>query len=202
MPARRKLSRGHHAALPYKNLPGFIEQLRQRHGVAARALEFLILTAARSGEVRRAEWYEISFEERRWTVPANRMKVGKPHRVPLCDRALDILREMADVHGKEGQVFPGAKKGKPMSDMTLAAVLKRMKFDSITVHGFRSAFRDWAEDVAGFPHGAIEAALAHVVANKTEAAYRRGDAYETRTKLMAAWEAYVGRDVEAAVART
>lgn len=209
LPARSKLSRGHHAALPYKDLPEFMGKLRQRQGVAARALEFLILTAARSGEVRGANWNEIDFEERRWTVPASRMKAGKQHRVPLCERALEILREMADAHGTDGLIFPGAKDDAPMSDMTLDAVLRRMKYKGavethnpvsgeektqtvgITVHGFRSAFRDWSEDVAGFPHGAIEAALAHTIANKTEAAYRRGDAYDVRIKLMSAWEAYV-----------
>lgn len=211
LPRRQKLSRGHHAALPYKDLPAFVAKLREREGLAARALEFLILTAARSGEVRGATWTEIDLEARMWIIPASRMKVGKQHRVPLCDRALAILQEVAQEHGQEGLVFPGAREDrsgpKPMSDMTLAAVLKRMGYKStsgsdnevdgpgrrtqgITVHGFRSAFRDWAEDVAGFPHGAIEAALAHTIPNKSEAAYCRGDAFETRARLMTEWQAY------------
>src|SRR5690606_700504 len=126
LPRQGKLTRGHHAALPYKELGSFMEQLRRQNGIAARALEFLVLTAARSGEVRGATWAEIDLEGRRWTVPAHRMKAKKEHRVPLSDRAVVILKQMEEEHGREGFVFPGAAKGSPMSDMTLAAVLKRM----------------------------------------------------------------------------
>lgn len=205
LPGRSKRSKGHHAALPYKELPSFMVELRQRSGIAARALEFLILTAARSGEVRGMIWDEIDMQEGRWTVPASRMKAGKEHRVPLTDRAIAILTEMVALRPAGATagalVFPGdPKAGRskpnecgqvPMSDMTLAAVLKRMKRTDITVHGFRSCFRDWAEDVARFPYGAIKAALAHTVADGTDAAYRRGDGYEIRAELMTVWERYL-----------
>lgn len=194
---------GHHAAMPWKDLPGFIPLLRQREGIAARALEFAILTAARSGEVRGATWSEIDFKARRWTVPDWRMKAKKEHRVPLTDRALAILRQMEalrPVSDEKGTalIFPGARDGRPMSDMTIAAVLRRMEIDDATPHGFRSAFRDWAEDYADAPFGAIKSALAHTVGDKVDAAYRRGDAYQRRVKLMEDWEAYLdGRGVPA-----
>lgn len=194
LPARSKRDKGHHAALPYKDLTAFIVALRERDGIAALALEFLILTAARSGEVRGMTWGELDLEDRRWTISGSRMKAGKEHRVPLTGRALEIIAQMAPLRpkGDDGSalVFPGAKDA-PMSDMTLAAVLKRMGRNDITVHGFRSCFRDWAEDVARFPHGAIKAALAHTVSDKTDAAYRRGDGYDIRTELMTAWEKYI-----------
>lgn len=223
LPSRSKRSKGHHAALPYKDLPAFVVDLRARTGIAARALEFLILAAARSGEVRGATWAEIDIGNRRWTVPGSRMKAGKEHRVPLTDRALEILAEMASLRpaGDKGSalVFPGDESSgrrKPgavgpvqMSDMTLAAVLKRMKrgesagkragaadddkseWPHFTVHGFRSCFRDWAEDVARYPYGAIKAALAHTISDGTDAAYRRGDGYEIRVELMGVWETYL-----------
>lgn len=196
LPKQPRGTRGHHAALPWKDLPQFIAALRTREGIAARALEFTILTAARSGEIRGAIWGEMDIEGRRWTVPATRMKAGKAHRVPLTGRALDILRDMAllrpkgDTQGR-ALVFPGARAGAPMSDMTLAAVLKRMGLEGVTVHGFRSAFRDWAEDCADAPYGTIKSALAHSVGDKVDAAYRRGDAYERRVKLMQDWEAHL-----------
>ena len=196
LPAQPKGARGHHAAMPWKDMPAFMVALRARQGVAARALEFAILTAARSGEVRGATWAEIDLDARRWTVPAARMKAEREHRVPLTDRAVAILSEMAALrprHDPEGEalVFPGAREGRPMSDMTLAAVLKRMKITDATPHGFRSAFRDWAEDCADAPYGTIRAALAHTVGDKVDAAYRRGDAYERRLKLMQDWEAFL-----------
>lgn len=195
LPARSKRDKGHHAALPYKDLPAFIVALRGREGIAARALEFLILTAARSGEVRGMAWSELDIEGRRWTVPGKRMKAGKEHRVPLTDRALEIVAAMAPLRPRDDNgsalVFPGTKDA-AMSDMTLSAVLKRMERSDITVHGFRSCFRDWAEDVARYPYGAIKAALAHTISDSTDAAYRRGDGYETRAELMAVWEAYLG----------
>jgi integrase len=198
LPSRRKLSRGHHSALPHAELPAFMAQLRQGSGIAARALEFLILTTARSGEVRGMTWAEIDLRGRQWIVPAARMKAGKEHRVPLTDRSIEILNAMAPLRQQNASdtdfVFPGAKDDKPMSDMTLTAVLKRMKRTDITVHGFRSAFRDWAEDVARYPYGAIKAALAHTINDNTDAAYRRGDAYDIRIELMSLWEAYLGSD--------
>ncbi|MER9168938.1 tyrosine-type recombinase/integrase [Mesorhizobium australicum] len=203
--ARSKRSQGHHAALPYEDLPKFITKLREAKGVAAKALEFAILTAARSGEVRGMTWAEVNLAARRWTVPGARMKAGNDHRVPLTDRALEILKEMAiRPAGDNGAalVFPGDPingRRKPgatgpvqMSDMTLSAVLKRMGRADITVHGFRSCFRDWAEDVARYPFGAIKAALAHTISDKVDAAYRRGDGYDIRTELMATWETYLG----------
>lgn len=198
LPTRAKLSRGHHAAMAHKDLPAFVAALRKREGIAARALEFLILTSARSGEVREMRWCEVGLDQRRWTVPAKRMKAGKEHRVPLGERAIEILREMLPLQPAENAsgafVFPGSKNDAPMSDMTLAAVLKRMGLDAITVHGFRSSFRDWAEDVARYPFGVIEAALAHTISNATVAAYRRGDAYDQRSELMEVWEAHLGRN--------
>jgi integrase len=211
LPARRMLSRGHHPALPYKAAQEFMAGLRAQEGVAARALEFLILTAARSGEVRGATWAEVDPDQRQWTVPASRMKAGRPHRVPLTDKALAILADMerhrAGPPNRNDFLFPGAKEGAPLSDMTLAAVIKRMharEVDAgraglldpvsgrvITVHGFRSMFRDWAEDEAGFPFGTIKAALAHSIADKVDAAYRRGDAFEMRLNLMTTWENFL-----------
>lgn len=202
--ARHKLSRGHHAALPHPALPGFMVALAERSSVAARALEFLILAAARSGEVRNMTWGELDPDRTRWTVPAVRMKARREHRVPLTDRARTILVEMERLRRNADDpselVFPGQGqhsdgKAKAMSDMTLAAVLRRMKMkepggDGITVHGFRSTFRDWAGDRTNFARDIVEQALAHRVGDATEQAYRRGDALERRAKLMIAWEAY------------
>ncbi len=196
LPKVSKRDRGHHAALPWKNLPDFITALRERDGIAALALEFAILTAARSGEVRGATWAEIDLDAARWTIPGRRMKAKRDHRVPLPPRALEILREMEPLRPAEDAdgaalVFPGVKARKPMSDMTLAAVLKRMGRTDITVHGFRSTFRDWAEDSADAAYGTIRSALAHTIGDKVDAAYRRGDAFERRRKLMADWAAYM-----------
>jgi integrase len=204
LPARSKRSKGHHAAMPYTDVPAFMVDLRARSGIAARALEFLILTAARSGEVRGMTWAEVDLDRTRWTVPAKRMKAGKEHRVPLCKRAVTILAEMVQLRPADGDgnalVFPGdetsgRRKEKPtgpvqMSDMTLAAVLKRMERTSVTVHGFRSTFQDWAEEEARFPASAVEAALAHVIGG-TRASYRRGDSYDMRAELMGVWETYL-----------
>lgn len=204
LPKQPKGKEEHHAAMPWKDIPDFITRLRERAGIAARALEFAILTAARSGEVRGATWAEIDLEARRWSVPEWRMKAKRAHRVPLTDRAIEILQEMAPlrpINDEKGAalVFPGARAGAQMSDMTLAAVLRRMDIDDATPHGFRSAFRDWAEDCADAPFGAIKSALAHTVGDKVDAAYRRGEAYERRVKLMRDWEAHLdGRGVPAA----
>ncbi len=194
LPALGKLQRGHHPAMHYDAVPAFLTQLRTRQAGAARALEFLVLTAARSGEVRLARWNEFDFQKMMWTIPATRMKANREHRVPLTARMVEILNEMAQLPEKTREenalVFPGQKSGKPMSDMTLAAVLKRMKIDNVTVHGFRSSFRDWAGELTDFPREIAEAALAHIVGDTTERAYRRGDALEKRRRMMEAWEAY------------
>ena len=152
-------------------------------------MEFTILTAARSGEVLGARWDEIDLRAKVWTVPAERMKAGKEHRVPLSDRAVAILNELQQARVSDF-VFPGFKRACPLSNMAFAAVLRRMKADNVTVHGFRSSFRDWAGDQTGFARDVVEAALAHAIENKTEAAYRRSDALEKRRRLMWAWAAY------------
>lgn len=186
LPARPRLSRGHHPAMPFAQVSGFIADLRQREGVAALALEFLILTAGRSGEVRGARWAEIDQTSKVWIIPALRMKAGHEHRVPLVPRANAILETMAKL-GTEGLVFPGLKRGEPLSDMTLLAVLKRMKLGHLTVHGFRSSFKDWCTETTGFPNELSEAALAHITGSAVERAYRRGDQLDRRRELMAAW---------------
>lgn len=191
LPKRQRLSRGHHSALPYDAIPDFMASLRERGAVAARALEFTILTAARSGEVLGAQWDEIDAGKKIWTIPAARMKAGRDHRVPLSPRALEILEEMAKL-GKEGHLFPGPKPKKPLSSMAMAMLIRRMKA-GITVHGFRSTFRDWASETTGFPHEVCEMALAHTIGNKAEAAYRRGDLFDKRRKLMEAWAGYCAR---------
>jgi integrase len=189
LPKRQQLTRGHHAAMDYADLPAFVENLRAREGNAARALEFAILTAARSGEVLGARWAEFDLNRGIWTVPAMRMKAGREHRVPLSRNALNLVKAMHD--NRDGDfVFAGQKRGNPLSVMALEMVLRRMKIENATVHGFRSAFRDWAAECTNFPNEVCEAALAHVIENKAEAAYRRGDLFEKRRKLMEAWSAY------------
>lgn len=190
LPKRQKLARGHHAALPWRDVPAFVERLRGREGIAALALEFLILTAARSGEVRGMTWDEVDLDAAHWTVPASRMKAGRIHRVPLTERAAVILDEVKPLAAGDGLVFPGLG-GRMMSDMTLAAVLKRMKADGVTVHGFRSSFRDWVFEATTFPSDLAEAALAHVHGTAVERAYRRGDALDRRRELMNAWATYI-----------
>ena len=189
LPRPSKLSRGHHAAMPYEEVAGFVAELRKRESPAALALEFCILTAARSGEVLGAKWSEIDLEKRVWTVPANRMKAGREHRVPLSGRTVSILKRLAELNTGEF-VFPGQKPKKPLSDMAMEMVLRRMKIEGATVHGFRSSFRDWAGNVTNFPREVTETALAHVIGDKAEQAYRRSDALEKRRKLMDAWATY------------
>ena len=188
LPKRQRLSRGHHKALTYEALPSFMAVLRGRDAVAARALEFLILNAARSGEVLGAQANEIDLEKRVWTIPPERMKAGREHRVPLSPRAIEIVKAMQEL-GRPPFLFPGPKPKAPLSSMAMAMLLRRMKSD-VTVHGFRSTFRDWASETTSFPHEVCEMALAHTIANKAEAAYRRGDLFEKRRKLMEAWAGY------------
>lgn len=184
----------HHAAYPYADLPGLWRRLEAVEGMGALALRFAILTAARSGEVRGATWAEIDFEAKVWTVPADRMKAGKEHRVPLSEAALTVLRKakVAALRPGEALVFPSTKAGKPLSDMTLAAVLKRLEVPA-TVHGFRSTFRDWAEEATNYPHEVKEAALAHAVKSKVERAYRRTDLFEKRRAMMETWAAFASQ---------
>jgi len=189
LPKRQRLTRRHHAAMPYAKLPTFMSDLQGRQGTAALALEFAILTAARSGEVLGARWDEFDVDEAVWTLPATRMKAGRGHRVPLSRRALRITKVMHEVRKGEF-VFPGQKAGRPLSVVALEMVLRRMKIEGVTVHGFRSAFRDWAAESTNFTNEVCEAALAHVIENKAEAAYRRGDLFDKRRKLMEAWAAY------------
>lgn len=191
LPKRRKLTRGHHAALPFADVPAFIGELRGRTGMAALALEFAILTAARSGEVRGATWGEIDLKAKLWTVPAERMKAGRVHRVPLCERAVVILEKLKTLSDGSGGslLFPTPKPDVGLSDAAFSALLKRMGKapGTLTPHGFRSSFRDWAGEVSSFPRDVAEMALAHAVGDMTEQAYRRGDALEKRRKLMDAW---------------
>ena len=189
LPARSKVRRVvHHPAMPYPALPAFMSRLRARDGVTPRALEFTILTASRTGEVLRARFDEIDEKARLWTVPAARMKAGKEHRVPLSYRAVAIVREMAAQRVGD-YVFPGAKRGKSLSDMALLMMLRDLA-PGITTHGFRSSFRDWAAEKTNTPSFVAEAALAHVVADKVEAAYRRSELLDRRRKLMEAWSGF------------
>ena len=184
----------HFPALPYDDIGIFLQELRQRNGYSALALEFLILTAARTSEIIGAKWAEIDLEKKVWTVPAGRMKVGKEHRVPLCIRAIEILSNITSNRNPEEHVFSGWKQNKGLSNNALLALLKKMGRSNITAHGFRSTFRDWAaEEAHTFANETIELALAHTIKNKAEAAYRRGDQLERRRELMAAWDDYTNQ---------
>lgn len=199
------------AAIPYATAPDFMRELRTRHGIAPRALEFLILTAARSGEVRGATWGEIDEAAKVWTVPAGRMKAGEEHRVPLSAEALDLLRQLPRFKGCE-LIFPGAKGG-PLSENTFGKIIDLMHRARIeaeqpglldaktgriaTAHGFRSAFRDWAAESTAYPNHVVEKALAHSIGNAVEAAYRRGDLFAKRAKLMRDWSAFLSRPAAA-----
>ena len=192
----------HYPALPYVRMSAFMKKLRDEDGIGARALEFAILTAARSGEVRLAKWPEFDMTRRVWTVPAPRMKSKREHRVPLSDAAISLLESLPKIEGYD-YVFIGDKKDKPLSDMTLAAVIKRMNAASdkpiwiedktgrpAVPHGLRSSFRDWAAEITHYPREMAEMALAHTVDNKVEAAYRRGDMFEKRRSIMQDWAAW------------
>lgn len=188
LPARQTLTRGHFAALPYREAPAFVARLRGLESVSARCVEFVLLTAARSGEAIGLAWDEIEGDV--WTVPAVRMKGGRGHRVPLSARALEIIEEMRPLRLIDcPYVFPGGRRGRPLSDMALTMCVRGIQ-PGITVHGLRSTFRDWAGDCTETPREIVEAALAHIVGDKAEQAYRRGDALERRRALMSAWESY------------
>jgi integrase len=179
----------HHAALPYHQVAAFMVELRAQKGLAARALEFAILTAARTGEVHGAKWEEIDQTAKVWTVPANRMKGGKEHRVPLSDRAIALIKA-----ANRGGAYVFGDGEHQLPKMAFTQLLRRkMKRNDITPHGFRSSFRDWCAETTNFPREIAEAAMAHVVGNKTEAAYQRGDLLEKRRKLMDAWSQYASR---------
>lgn len=186
----------HHEALPYAGIHEFMAALRARTSKSAAALEFTILTAARTGETTGAISEEFDLDAAVWTVPAERMKMRRAHRVPLCARAVEIARERIAAVKEIGPpyLFPGVR-GKHLSNMAMLELVRGMPFGDITVHGFRSTFRDWAAECTEYPNEVVEAALAHVVANKTEAAYRRGDMLERRVPLMREWAAYCGRPV-------
>ncbi len=188
LPKRQKLTRGHHAAMPFAELPAFMVRLQEREAMAAVALQFAILTAARSREVLGARWSEIDLAAKVWTVPAGRMKAGREHRVPLCERALTIL-EKAQESSRGAYVFPGPGKDRSLSTNALRALLLRLGVD-VTTHGFRSSFRDWAGEASTFPRELAEAALAHTIGDATERAYRRGDALDKRRRLMDAWAGF------------
>jgi len=198
LPAKMKVRAvEHHAALDYGELPDFIVNLRQHPGLSASALELTILTAARTSEVLNAVWSEFDLEAKVWTVPGNRMKAGKTHRVPLSDVAFEVL-ERLKAHRREGEdwLFPGQAKDKPLSNMAMLMLLRRMGRGELTAHGFRSTFRDWCAETTSYPREVVEMALAHTIENKVEAAYRRGDLFEKRRELMRDWARFCdSRDV-------
>lgn len=189
LPKRLTLSRGHHAALPYTELSTFMAKLRERPAIAARALEFTILTASRTNEALGARWSEIDLVADVWTVPPERMKAKRSHRIPLSARAIEILGEMQPLARDEGFIFPGPSGNAPLSNMSMSMLLRRMSVTQ-TVHGFRSSFRDWVGEATNFQSEVAEAALSHTVGDATERAYRRGDALAKRRDLMAAWATY------------
>lgn len=190
LPKPSKVSKvRHHTALPFTEVADFMQALDKRSAVSARAMEFLVLTAARSGEVRGATWDEVDREARTWTIPAERMKAAREHRVPLSDAALKVLKAVPrDLDNP--YLFP-AIRGGMLSDASLSALLKRMGVEAVP-HGFRSTFRDWCSECTSYPHEVIEAALAHAIPDKVERAYRRGDLFQKRARLMAEWSRYLG----------
>ncbi len=182
----------HYPALPLTDMPAFMAKLRGLPGVFARALEFCILTATRTGETIYARWREIDLDAGVWIIPATRMKIPREHRVPLSLAAIIVLRTLAANRGPDDFIFASRKIGEPLSNMALLMTLKRMGRGDLTTHGFRSTFRDWVAEKTDFPREAAEAALAHVVGNQVEAAYRRGDLFDKRHALMDAWAEYCG----------
>ena len=192
LPKKSKVRRvKHHAALDYREIGSFMVELRQQEGIAARALEFAILTACRTGEVLGARWDEINLADRMWIVPPSRMKADREHRVPLSEPAIAILEQMQAI-GEGDFVFPGGRAGRPPSPVAMLSVLKKMGRGEVVTHGFRSCFADWCTECTGFPAEAREMALAHAVGGKVEAAYRRGDLFQKRRDVMAAWAEFCG----------
>jgi len=186
----------HHPAMSYADVPAFMNELRENNSVSSYALRFLILTATRTSEVLKAEWSEIDFQEATWTIPASRMKADREHRVPLSGEAMDILNSLPRIEGNPF-IFPGTRQGRPLSNMALLQLMRGMGFGvdgnrgDYVPHGFRSSFRDWSGEVSSFPRDVAEMALAHAIENKVEAAYRRGDLFEKRCKMMQAWANYI-----------
>jgi integrase len=195
LPKRSKVRKvAHHAALPWSEISGFMVKLGKQDGVAALALRFAVLTVARTGEVIGARWDEINEPGSIWTLPAERMKGGREHRVPLSGAAVAVLREAAELRETDSIfVFLGAKKGEPLSNMAMLALLRRMGRGDLTSHGFHSTFRDWAAETTDYQREVVEAALAHAIPDKVEAAYRRGDLFEKRRRLMSEWAEFCGR---------
>ncbi|PWW47732.1 tyrosine-type recombinase/integrase [Melaminivora alkalimesophila] len=188
LPARSKVQKvQHHPALPWREMGAFMRELRGQQGTAARAVELIILSACRTSEAFNADWREIDLAQRTWTIPAARMKAGKEHVIPLSDAAVSVLQAQAAAHGMEGFIFPGTRPGKPLSNMAGLMLLKRMGRADLTVHGFRSSFRDWAGESTSHPREVIEHALAHGLKDKVEAAYARGTLFEKRNALMSDW---------------
>lgn len=181
----------HHAALPYEQISEFMADLNGQGGIAAIALKFIVLTGVRTSEAFNATWDEVDLEKREWIIPEDRMKAGKEHRVPLSDAACEILEQMPKLVGND-HIFPGQKRGKPLSNMACLMLLKRLNRSDLTVHGFRSTFRDWAADTTSYPNHVAEAALAHGVSDKVEAAYRRSDLFEKRRQMMQDWADFCG----------
>jgi integrase len=193
LPAKTKVRKvQHHAAMPYSDVPGFMEALREREGISARALEFLILTACRTSEALDAKWDEIDFGMKVWTIPDERMKAGKKHRVPLSPAAMRVIGQMHAIRSAD-VIFPGRRGS--LSNMSLLKTLERMGHDDLTAHGFRSSFRDWAAESTNYPSEVVEMALAHAIEDKVEAAYRRGDLFEKRRRLMDAWADYLAHPI-------
>jgi integrase len=188
LPARAKISTvQHHKAIPYRELPSFMARLRNRTETSARALEFTILTVARTGETLGAQRHEFDLERRVWTIPADRMKARREHRVPLCDRAIEIISSSKHNHRF---LFPGIKHDAQLSNMAMLEMLRGMLGKGSTVHGFRSTFMDWGRETTSYPKEMMDIALAHTVPDKVEAAYRRGDMFDKRRKLMSDWQLY------------
>ena len=191
----------HHPAMPYTDLPAFMEELRQNDSISSLALQFLILTATRTSEVLLAEWIEINQATKVWTIPANRMKTQKEHRVPLTDATITILGMLPRIDHNPF-VFPGSRTGRPLSNMAMLQLMRGMGFGvngsrgPFVPHGFRSSFRDWSGEVSSFPREVAEMALAHVVDNKVEAAYRRGDLFEKRTRMMEGWASFLAANIQ------
>jgi integrase len=201
LPKRTKIQPvEHHPALPWRDIAAFMATLRAEVGLGALALQFTILTAARTTEALEARWSEIDLTEAIWTVPDARMKARREHRVPLSSASLAVLRELLPLRDAAAGdwVFPGGRKGRPLSGMAMLMLLRRMGREDLTAHGFRSTFRDWCAEMTSYPRDVAEAALAHTLGDKVEAAYRRGDLFEKRRRLMEDWAAYCARPVAAA----
>lgn len=193
LPAKTKVRRvRHQPAMPYADVPDFMARLRGRADISAKALEFTILCTVRTSETIKATWDEIDFAAKTWTIPAARIKAERDHRVPLSDRALEILESLPREDGNP-HVFIGGRKGKGLSNMAMLELLKGMDGNGFTVHGFRSSFRDWVAEQTGYPRELAEVALAHALKDKTEAAYQRGDLLEKRRRMMEAWAGYCAK---------